>query len=74
MMNKWIAGRLFMMAAWLDGREVLIMSMAALMAEAEARAREPKKRGRPLGSKNKVKKRRGRPLGSKDKKPRGIPS
>ena len=45
MMRKWLAGKLFDLAAWLDWDAVVIA---------------PKKK-------------RGRPLGSKDKKPRKSP-
>lgn len=57
-MLKWLAEKLFVLAAWLDWDEP-----------------EPpkKKRGRPVGSKDRkprISKKIGRPKGSKDKAPR----
>lgn len=81
-MRKWLAGKLFNLAVWLDWDANVLRSMAVLMIEAEARARiaPKKKRGRPAGRKDSVgsthwkpvpqKKKIGRPLGSKDKNPR----
>lgn len=69
-MRKWLAGKLFDLALWLDWDETVVRSIAVLIVEARAMARlAPKpKRGRPLGSKNKsAPKKIGRPLGSKNK-------
>lgn len=53
-MNNWLSRKLFSLAAWLDWREVVFRSMAVLLIEAvERRVIKPKKRGRPLGSKDK---------------------
>jgi hypothetical protein len=76
MMRKWLAGKFFNLAVWLDWDVVLLNSLAVLFIEAgKRRLIEPKKkRGRPLGSKDGVArkvsvapKKRGRPLGSKNK-------
>lgn len=81
-MKKWIARKLFDLAAWLDWEEALRGSYAVVFAEMimdgeiaslpdVAPKAPPKKRGRPIGSKNRVgPKKVGRPLGSKDKQPR----
>lgn len=78
-MRKWLAGKLFDLAVWLDWDALVVRSMAVLIIEAEARARlaPKKKRGRPAGRKDSVgihgwkpippKPKRGRPLGSKNK-------
>ena len=56
-MRKWLAEKLFDLAVWLDWDAAVIRSFAVLIVEAKARARiaPKKKRGRPLGSKNKPK-------------------
>jgi hypothetical protein len=73
-MRKWLAGKLFDLALWLDWDALVVRSIAILIVEAEARARiaPKKKRGRPAGRKDSVggvapPKKRGRPLGSKNK-------
>lgn len=71
-MRKWLAKKLFSLAAWLDWREVVFRSMAVLLIEAAERQvlRTPKKVGRPLGSKDKKPRNKanmGRPVGSKNK-------
>lgn len=81
-MKKWIARKLFDLAAWLDWEEAVRGSYAVVFAEMimdgeiaslpdVAPKAPPKKRGRPIGSKDSVDpKKVGRPLGSKDKQPR----
>ncbi len=81
-MKKWIARKLFDLAAWLDWEEAVRGSYAVIFAEMimdgdlkslpdVAPKAPPKKRGRPMGSKDSVgPKKRGRPVGSKDKQPR----
>ncbi|MGI9141644.1 MAG: hypothetical protein ACR2IJ_00485 [Fluviibacter sp.] len=72
-MKKWIALNLFRMAVKIDFGTVteearILVFIADLVDEMRA---PPKKRGRPLGSKDSVgPKKVGRPLGSKDKQPR----
>ena len=85
-MKKWIARKLFDLAAWLDWEEAVSGSYAVVFAEMimdgeleslpdVAPKAPPKKRGRPIGRKDSVgkvlpPKKVGRPLGSKDKQPR----
>ena len=60
-MRKWLAGKLFDWALWLDWDEVVFRSMAVLIIEnAERQVIKPRRKA-------------GRPLGSKDKKPRKRP-
>lgn len=76
-MKKWIALKLFRMAVRIDigtatEEARILVFVADLVAEAQA---PPKKRGRPLGSKDSVgkalaPKKVGRPLGRKDSAPR----
>lgn len=47
-MRKWLARKLLDLAVWLDWETVFIITLAR-----EKRAFAPKKRGRPLGAKDK---------------------
>ena len=54
MMRKWLARKLVDLATWLDWETVFIITLEDVMArEKRAFAPKPKKRGRPLGSKDK---------------------
>ena len=70
-MRKWLAGKLFDMAVWLDwgtaAEAARVVTLIDIKFEKALVA--PKKRGRPKGSKDGVgpKPKRGRPLGSKNK-------
>jgi len=61
MMRKWLAGKLFELALWLDWDRVLSASTAVVLVHGGLWSN--------LGQKRKA----GRPLGSKDKKPRKRP-
>lgn len=56
-MRKWIAEYLFLLAARIDTVTVGILSfeVVRIVAEEAGKRHAPKKRGRPLGSKNKPK-------------------
>jgi len=85
-MKKWISGKLFDLAVWLDWNTAADRSISVAVVElgvrkvmAESKKAEPKKKvGRPLGRKDSVgkalvpapKKKVGRPLGRKDSAPR----
>lgn len=77
-MRKWLAGKLFDMAVYLDWDSVADRARLVVMVELGLQDAlivslgEPKKRGRPKGKKDGVgpkpePKKRGRPLGSKNK-------
>lgn len=74
-MRKWLAGKLFDLAVYLDWDSVADRARLVVMVELGLQDAlavslgEPKKRGRPKGSKDGVgpKPKRGRPLGSKNK-------
>lgn len=76
-MRKWLAGKLFNLAMWLDWDAVLKgAKIVVLMDDSWNAMFRPvsvkKKVGRPLGSKDKKPRNRanmGRPLGSKNKSP-----
>ena len=75
MMRKWLAGKLFDWAVWLDWDAVLqgakiVVIMDDSWNELFKAAPVKKKRGRPLGSKDKKPRNKtnmGRPVGSKNK-------
>lgn len=71
MMRKWLADKLFNLAIRLDWDAVFIMSLDVVRIEAKwAGFYTPKKRGRPLGAKDKKPRKKanmGRPKGSKSK-------
>lgn len=81
-MKKWIASKLFDLVAWLDwdeakrGSYAVVFTDMIMDGELEslpdvAPKAPPKKRGRPVGSKDSVgPKKVGRPLGRKDSAPR----
>ena len=77
-MRKWLAGKLFDMAVYLDWDSVANRARLVVMVELGLQDAlmgslgQPKKRGRPKGRKDGVgpkpeAKKRGRPLGSKNK-------
>jgi len=73
-MRKWIAGKLFDLAVWLDWDTASDRSISVAVVELGVRKAmaEPKKVGRPKGRKDGVgpkpePKKRGRPPGSKNK-------
>lgn len=59
-MRKWLAGKLFELAAWLDWDAVLLKSVLILIVNRRNEPELPKRKA-------------GRPLGAKDKKPRKSP-
>jgi hypothetical protein len=80
-MRKWLAGKLFDLAVWLDwdaakrGSYAVVFADMIIDGELEslpdvAPKSPPKKRGRPLGAKDKKPRNKtnmGRPVGSKNK-------
>jgi hypothetical protein len=69
-MKKWIARKLFDLAVRLDWDEAVKGALAVVLVDGHMKAAfaPPKKRGRPLGSKDSVgPKKRGRPVGSKNR-------
>lgn len=79
-MRKWLAGKVFDLAVWLDWGEAvrgakIVFMMDDSWNELFKAVPVKKKRGRPAGRKDSVagvppKRKIGRPLGAKDKKPR----
>jgi hypothetical protein len=74
-MRKWLAGKLIDLAVWLDwDAAVQAARVVVAIDDSWKAAFAPKKRGRPVGSKDGVArkvsvvpKKRGRPVGSKNK-------
>lgn len=72
-MRKWLAGKFFDWAVWLDWEEVLKGAKIIVIMDSIWSAlptEQPKKRGRPLGSKDKKPRNKanmGRPVDSKNK-------
>lgn len=73
-MRKWLAGKLFNLAVWLDWDAAVQAAKVVVVIDDSWKSviAPKKKRGRPAGRKNSVagvppKKKMGRPLGSKNK-------